>query len=214
MENSGRSTKENVMLRLPVKIRYTAIERYLREKYIGEVLKEEKKDGEEKEYAEVLAISLGKSEEENFDLALNLQLRTLTSFFKNKILRVRVHLAMTFDPDKQEVRISDYQLEGENNSWLINKFLQVMANTFLFSGFRKKMKYDFRPLIEDQVLDLNKKLQGDMEVYDGINISGNLSEFRIADLIPGQAHLLISVVIAGNTVIDIEKINFSEGKIS
>lgn len=200
--------KENVILNLPVKIKYKVLESFLRNELVGEVIRDDHSAKETSEYAEILALSLRKSNKENFDLALNLRVRTLTSFFKNKILRLSFHASLKFDNEKQEVSVQDYSLDGENRSWLMNQFIQVLANTFMYSSLKKKMKFNFKPLIEKHLEDLNEKLRDHLEVYDGISLSGNLHKFRVTEIIPGEDHLLVSVAVSGQTVVNVKEINF------
>lgn len=203
--------QENVVLRLPVKIGYKVIEGFLRNELVGEVVRDDHSDGDTTEYAEILALSLRKSPKENFDLLLMLRLRTLTSFFKNKIVRMSFHAALEFKSEEQEVFVKDYTLEGENRGWLMNKFIQVLANTFMYSSLKKKMKFNFQPVIEKKIAEINQKLSLGTDVFDGISLSGKIHGFRISGLIPGEDHLLVMVEASGNTVVDVKKINFPAG---
>lgn len=199
---------ENVILKLPVKINYKVLESFLRKELVGEVVRDDQSDGDTTEYAEILALSLRKSPEENFDLSLILRLRTLTSFFKNKIVRMSFHAALEFRTEEQEVFVKDYSLEGENRSWIMNKFIQVLANTFMYSSLKKKMKFNFQPLIEKKIAGINEQLSRGTEVFDGISLSGKIKDFKISEIIPGEDHLLVVVAASGNTVVNIKEINF------
>ncbi|MFD0976598.1 DUF4403 family protein [Salinimicrobium gaetbulicola] len=200
--------QENIVLRLPVKINYKVLEGFLRNELVGEVVRDDNSDGDTTEYAEIQALSLRKSPKENFDLALILRLKTLTSFFKNKIVRMSFHAALEFRTEDQEVFVKDYTLEGENRGWIMNKFIQVLANTFMYSSLKKKMKFNFQPLIEKKLAEVNQKLAKEAEVFDGISLTGKIQQFRISDIIPGEDHLLVMVAASGNTVVNVRDINF------
>ena len=200
--------QENVILRLPVKINYKVLEGFLRNELVGEVVSDDNSEGETTEYAEILALSLRKSPKENFDLAMNLRLKTLTSFFKNKIVRMSFHAALEFKPEEQEVYVKDYTLEGENRGWIMNKFIQVLANTFMYSSLKKRMKFNFRPLIESRLAEINSKLAQSFEVSEGISLTGRLQNFKISDIIPGEDHLLVMVAASANTVVNVKEIHF------
>lgn len=200
--------QENVILRLPVKIGYKVIEGYLRNELVGEVVRDDHSDEDTTEYAEILALSLRKSPKENFDLALMLRLRTLTSFFKNHIVRMSFHAALEFKSEEQEVFVKDYTLEGENRGWIMNKFIQVLANTFMYSSLKKRMKFNFKSLIENKVSEINGKLSQEAVVFKGISLSGKIQKFRISDLIPGEDHLLVMVEASGNTIVNVREIHF------
>lgn len=210
MEKS-QDSKENVTLKLPVKINYKVLESYLRNELVGEVIRDDHSDGDTTDFAEILALSLRKSPKENFDLSMILRLRTLTSFFKNKIVRMSFHAALEFKSQEQEVSVKDYTLEGENRSWVMNKFIQVLANTFMYSSLKKRMKFSFQSLIEKKIADINDKLAVGTEVFEGISLSGKIQHFRISGLIPGEDHLLVLVEVSANTLVNIKEINFQEG---
>ncbi len=198
--------QENIILRIPVKIPYKVVQDYLRRKFIGEVIAKEGEEGTE--YAEVLSLSLDKSHKEGFNLLLNFQIRTLTSFFKNKIIRVKMHAALQFNEADQEIFIENYSLEGENNSWLMNQFLQVLANSVMYSSFKKKMRFSFKELLQEQINNLNLKLKNHLEAYSGIFLNGFINEFKINDVIAGEDFLILSICGSGNILIDIENIDF------
>lgn len=200
--------KENVILNLPVKINYKVLEGYLRNELVGEVIRDDDSTKETTDYAEILALSLRKSNKDNFDLALHVRLKTLTSFFKNKIIRLSFHAAVQFENEMQQVSVKDYTLEGENRSWLMNQFIQVLANTFMYSSLKKKMKFNFKPLIEKQLSEINDKLNHHYEVYDGISLSGKLHNLKVTEIIPGEDHLLVSVSVSAHTVVNVKEIIF------
>lgn len=202
-ENQG-----NVMLRVPVRIRYKVVQDYLRQQFVGEIIKKEVKGEEETEYAEVLSLSLARSPEDNFGLVLHLQIRTLTSFFKNKIIRIKMHTSLQFNEADQEIFVDNYSLEGENNSWLMNKFLQVLANTFMYGSFRKKMRLNFKNLLLEQTNDLNQKLKSQFRVYSGIFLTGEIQQFKITEVILGKEFLVLSTSLKGNTIVDVENTGF------
>lgn len=196
--------QENVTLRIPVRIPYRVVQGYLRRQFIGEVIKKEGKNGEEKQYAEILALSLDKSPRENFNLMLHLQIRTMTSFYKNKIIRIKMHAALQFNEADQEIFVEDFSLEGENNSWLINQFLELLANSVMYSSFRKKMRFSFQELLQEQKNNLNLKLENQLEAYSGIFLDGFINQFKISDVIAGEDFLVLSVRGSGNILVDIE----------
>lgn len=206
MENIEKP-QENLVLNLPVKIGYKVLEAYLRKELVGEVVRDDHSEQETTEYAQILALSLRKSGKENFDLALILRIKTLTSFFKNKILRLNFHASLQFEKEKQEIFVNDYSLEGENRSWLMNKFIQVLANTFMYSSLKKKMRFDFSPVIEEQLKAINDKLESQFKVFEGIYVSGKLKDFRVTDIVPGEDYLLVSVATSASGVVNVKELN-------
>jgi hypothetical protein len=191
-----------------VRIRYKVVQDYLRQKFIGEVIKKEENGKEGTEYAEVLALSLNKSPGENSHMVLHLQIRTLTSFFKNKILRIKMLVSLQFNEDEQELFVDDFSLDGENNSWIVNKFLQVLTNTIMYSSFREKMRFSFKNLLQERSADLNQKLKDHLEAFSGIYLKGNIHQFKVNEIIPGKDFLVVSISLSGNIIVDIENSGF------
>lgn len=200
--------QENIVFKLPVKINYTVLEEFLQKKMIGEYISSANKKGEEKNYLEILDVRLQKSEKEGFDLALNIQFRNLTSFFRNKEGGILLHISLNYDEYLQEITVKDHALEGETNNWFMNKSLQALANTFMYGRMKEKMKFNFRPHIEKQLIAINKKLENNLEATEGIFISGNLNDFKVREIVPGNSFFLIAVEIDGYAFLDIKKIDF------
>lgn len=200
--------QENVMLRVPLRIRYKVVQDYLRQQFVGEVIKKEVKGEDDTEYAEVLSLSLGRSPGENSHLLLHLQVRTLTSFFKHKIIRIKMLVSLQFNEADQEIFVEDYSLEGENNSWIMNKFLQVVANTVMYGSFRKKMRFNFKELLQERTVDLNQKLRNHLEVHSGIFFTGQINRFKVNEVIYGEDFLVLSTSVSGNIIVDVQSANF------
>lgn len=207
MEATSPESRHNVILHLPVKISYKVLETYLQKKLLGKVLSKGQAGGGSSDTARIQNITLRRSQLEDFDLAVQLQLNLLTRFFRNKEIKMVVHLALAFREVDQEILIQRYRLDGENTGWFTNRLVESLINNFLYSKLRKKMRFDIRPLVAQKVEDINKKLKEGMEVADGINITGNLSEFRVEEVIPGQRTLLVAVNVLGNNVLNIQKID-------
>lgn len=199
---------DNIVFKLPVKIDYAVLEDFLQKKMIGENIGSTNKEGEENNYLEILDVSLQRSEKEDFDLALYIKFRNLTAFFKNKKGAFLLHISLEYNEPLQEITVKDHALEGETNNWLMDKSIQAMANTFFYGKMQEKMKFNFRPHIEKQLIAVNKKLENRLEAADGILISGNLNDFRVREVIPGNNFFLIAVEIDGYAFLDIKKIDF------
>jgi len=193
-------------IRLPISLEYTVVETYLRKKMIGETISSVAEDGKESIYAEILDLSLEKSQDEAYDLALELKLKALTTFFRNKEGKILLHLSLDFDQEAQLASVNNFQLEGNTKNWLLNKSLETMANTFMRGKIENKMKFDFRPEIEKHLRSMNEKLDNRLEVAEGIFLFGRLSTFKISEIIPQASRFLVLVNFEGNTLLDIKKI--------
>lgn len=197
---------DNIKLDLPVKISYHVLEDVLQAKLVGEQIGMEDSKGTVKNYVEVLGANLGKSQEQNFDLSLNLKLKTLTTFFKNKEVDLLVHIALSFDEVEQVLEVKEYELEGQSKSWFMDNSLETLANTLIYKKIKNKMRLDLKPHIEEQLGQVNKKLGEEMEAAPGVFLSGNVNILRVTEIIPGDTLLLILLEIGAYGFIDIKEI--------
>jgi len=207
-----RSSENNVIITLPVNLAYSAIENYLKENYTGEIIKDEKENGKVTSYAEILDMALEASPEEDYDIAVDVTFRNLTSIFRNKTGRILLHLSLYFNEPEQEISVSKFKLEGNSGSWLMDNAMEAMANTFLHKRIKTKMLFNFRPIIEKQLEDLNRKLDEPYEVNPGMNLYGNLKSFRIHRLVPKIRHFYLLLNIEADAVMDIDKLSFNTGE--
>jgi hypothetical protein len=206
MEKTDDLSQGLNFIRLPISIAYSVLETYLRKKMIGETISSEGEDGKVSTYAEILDLSLEKSQDEAYDLALALKFKTLSTFFRNKEGKILLHLSLDFDEEEQLVSVNNFELEGITKNWLLNKSLETMVNTFMHGKIKNKMKFDFRPEIEKQLRSINIKMDNQLEVAEGIFLFGRLNTFKISAIIPKASQFLVLVNFEGNTLLDIKKI--------
>ncbi|QED38016.1 DUF4403 family protein [Antarcticibacterium arcticum] len=203
------ASENDIHINLPVNISYAAINEFLRENVVGKLIEDEKDTGEVTTYAELLDMSIEQSPDEKYDLAVDVEFRTLTKLLRNKIGRVWLHVALEFDEAAQEVWVSDFKLDGNTDSWLMNNSLELMANKFMQGSIRNKMKYNFKAEIEKHLVELNAKMGDPYEVSNGINLFGRIEKMKVYGIIPKADKFLVLARIAANAVVDIEKLNFN-----
>ncbi|MDT0688048.1 DUF4403 family protein [Autumnicola psychrophila] len=206
-ENIKNFPQGKVIIALPVRAKYSALEELLRKKLIGEKIKKED-DGKITTYAEILDVAMERSLEEEYDFLLELKLRALTSLFRNKEGRLLVKLAIDFNEEDQVVTIRDYNLDGNTGNWLLNNFLESVANIFMYNKLKEKMRFELLPLIRKQLESINDKLQDRMEPKKGIFVLGDLENIRVRAIIPQEKHLLVKVDIEGMANVEIENLEF------
>lgn len=211
MQTESFSDQNNVILKLPVNISYTALAAYLRENARGEIIKVENENGKTTKYAEILDVSFEKSLEEDYDLVFDIKFKTLTTVFRNKQGRILMHAAVDFDEEAQVINVIGYKLNSVSNNWLMDNALEAMANKLIYTKLKKKMNFDFTPIIEKQVLEINEKIESS-QVKDGINLFGKIEDFKIAAIIPKSEHFLVVLDLKGNAVVDIDNLNFASSK--
>lgn len=207
MKRRQESAVGTISIKLPVNIDYSVIETVIRERMVGETIQVEKENGEVTKYAKILDVSLEKSPEEEYDLAVHLKLKTLTSFFSNKEASIFLQASINFDVEEQAISVKDYKLKVNSQSWLMNKSLQTVANTLFHNSLKSKMKFDFLPDIEKKLFAINEKLKNKFEVTEGVFLTGSIGKFKIIEIQPQVGHLRIMIEGDAKTVVDVKKIN-------
>ena len=207
MNKSNKESLNNIQLRIPVKLGYPVLTEALKAKMLGEHIKKEDEDGEDSNYAKILDIGVSGSELEAYDLAVRVKFKTLTTFFHGKIGEVIVHATLKLDREKQQVYVSDFKLLGGIKNKLVNGILHTLINSWMYKKMKEKLSFNFRPVIEEQLIDLNKKLIGSMEVKEGVTVSGYLDNFAIEEIVPVDKELIVSVSINGMAYLNLTKID-------
>lgn len=211
-ETIDSSSQNNVILSLPVNITYVALEQIIREKSRGEIIRVEKEDGKVTSYAQILDVSFQHSLKDNFDLVFDIELRILTTVFKNKVARMLLDVSVDYDEHEQVVRVKDYELDLKSGNWLMNNSLEAVANKFIYGKLKKKMMFDLKPEIDKRIQEINRKLEDPVEVMDGINLFGQVDSFSVGKIIPKPDHFLVLLNLNGNAVVDVEKLIFPKSK--
>ncbi len=200
--------ENNIQIILPVKIAYPVLENYLREKMVGEIITKEKRNGEKRNFAQILEISLYQSKLEKYDIALELEVQTLTSFWRNKHINLIFHATLEFNSELQQISISSYKLEAKSRSKLADKLLHGIFNTWLYKKLKKRMNFDFLPKISTHLEKFNERLSNQVEAVEGVHLSGSLQSIEIDSIQASEDHLHITLDIRGDTSIEIKKIKF------
>ncbi len=197
---------QNINLTVPVIISYTTLDKYLRQKSIGEIISKENSDGKKSNYAQILDMSMEKSELENFDLKLNITLQTLTSLFKNKKVTIYFHAALELDRELQHISLKDFEVDGKTQNWFADQLLETVVNRWMYDKLKKKMNIDLMPHIEEKVSSLNEDLENKLEAKEGVHLIGSLDKIEISNLKAGENELWISVTVAGTGMVELEKL--------
>lgn len=207
MEKASDPSKISNSLTLPVKIEYSVLQNLLRKKMIGEKISSEGKDGSATNYAEILNISIQRSVKDNYDLAVEIQFRNLTSFLMNKEGKFVLYAALDFDELLQQIQVIDFEIDGTSRNWLFNNTIETIANTFMREKIRNKMKVDFQPEIQKQLVNINKKLESGFDVADGIVVSGDMKFIKINEIILQEKQVIVLVQVEGQTLFNIQNIS-------
>ncbi|MCG9971928.1 DUF4403 family protein [Christiangramia crocea] len=206
MNDLDKISEANFNVTIPVKIGYPVLDNYLREKLVGEIISKENEEGKTSNYAQILDVSITKSELEDFDLCLHVNLQTLTSLFKNKQVRLLCHASLELDRENQKISLKDYEVDSKTSNWIANQLLEAVINKWMYSKLKQKMNFNFMPHIEEQMDALNEKLENKLEAKEGIHLIGSLDDLEISQFMAGENDLWISLNISANGVVEIEKI--------
>ena len=197
---------QNINITVPVIIGYAVLDKYLRQKLVGEIISKESNDGKKSNYAQVLDVSIGKSDSEAFDLCIEINLQTLTSFFKNKQVKIYFHAALELDRENQHISLKHYEIDGKTNNWLADQILEAVVNKWMYDKLKKKMNFNLLPHIEEKIGSLNEKLENKLEAKEGVHLIGSLDKFEISNLKAGENELWISVTVTGTGMVELEKL--------
>lgn len=197
---------QNINITIPVIIGYPVLDKYLREKLIGEIISKENSDGKKSNYAQILDVSMQKSEMEDFDLRLNITLQTLTSLFKNKQVKIFFHAALELDRNLQNISLKDFEVDGKTKNWFADQLLETVVNKWMYDKLKKKMNFNLMPHIEEKLGSLNEKLENKLEAKEGVHLIGSLNKLEISNLKAGENELWISVTVLGTGIVELEKL--------
>lgn len=198
---------QNINITVPVIIGYSVLDKYLRGKLVGEIISKENSEGEKSNYAQILDVSIDKSDAEGFDLCLDITMQTLTSLFKNKQVKILFHAALQLDRDLQHISLKDYEIDGKTENWLADKLLETVINNWMYEKLKKKMNFDLMPHIEEKLSSLNEKLESKLEAKEGVHLIGSLDKIEISNLKAGENELWISVTVTGTGIVELEKLD-------
>ena len=197
---------QNINITVPVIIGYSVLDKYLRQKLVGEIISKESSNGKTSNYAQVLDVAISKSEAEGYDLCLEINLQTLTSLFKNKQVKIYFHAALELDRENQHISLKDYEIDGKTKNWLADQLLETVVNKWMYDKLKKKMNFNFMPQIEEKLGSLNEKLENKLEAKEGVHLIGSLDNLEISNLKAGENELWISVSVTGTGMVELEKL--------
>lgn len=197
----------NLKILFPVTIKYTVLEKALQERFVGEIIKTTDDEGNESNYAQVLGLSLFKSEEAEYDLGLEVTLQTLTKLFKNKELSAIINLSMNLDKSAQVLNIDEFHADATSGSWLIQKGFEAILNNWMHQKLKDKMNLKFQDKLDEQMQEINEKLAKQIEATNGVYFTGNLDHMEIAELNFQDESLVVIMDIVGRTELEIKKID-------
>lgn len=208
MNEGNENLDQNINITLPVIVGYQVIDTYLKEKLVGEIIDSSNKRGVKSNYARVLNVSIEKSNVQGFDLLINISLKTLTSIFKNRQVRLFFHAALELDQEQQQVYLKDFEVDGRTKNWFSDRILETIVNNWMYERLKNKMKVDLLPLIKEKVAAFNQDFENKLEAKEGVHLLGSLDMVKISGIAARPSEFWILVTIKGTGFIELSKLEF------
>lgn len=206
MNYDQEPTNQDIALSIPIKISFIALKNYLNKEFVGKTISRNNSNGKEINYFKILDIDIDKSDTEPYNLELRVKLETLTTFYNKRVLEISVQTLVKMDVNSQRIYIETYKIDSTGKSWIANKMLESIVNTFIYRKIIKNFNIELVPLINEKLIELNEKLASQVEVKNGISIIGALNSLTITHFEVKQNAMWVIINIKGWGIIDIENL--------
>lgn len=206
MSTGKYSVQNGIGLTLPIFMTYDVLAGHLREKMKGEIIHKENDKGKIIKYAEIRNIDLVKSVVPEFDLLITINLKTLTLLYRHKDLDIDIKTKLKFDNEQQKISVDFFEIDSRGGGWLADQVLESIVNNLMNDKLKKKLTFDLRPQISQQLSSINKKWMNDFVPRQGVHIKGEVEKLNIRDLATKEDGLWVFLDINGWTVVEIVEI--------
>jgi len=197
---------QHIVAKIPIVISYGALQQLLNEKLAGEIIKKEGARGKDTKFAEIVDLTIRKSQNLDFDIEISLQLKSLLLLYKHKRFSLKIDATISVEEKLQKILIKDYEIDSKGLNIIGDNILESFANKFLHGKMIEKMQLDLVPKLKEQLFDINEKLSNRIEAQKGTFVSGNLENLSIIDIQAKPNHLWILIGLNGWGVIEISEI--------
>lgn len=204
MDDNEIPISNDISITIPVKINFTAIENFLIEKFAGEIISKVDTKGKEIKYAKIIDIKIAKSNSEKYNIEIIIKLQTLTFLYRNRELNITISAELILNVDKQKLFVANYKIDSKGKSWFTDQMLKSILNTFIYQKIIKKLAFDLKPIVKDNLNSINTKLASNFELKEGISLIGSLEDLNISHIKLKDDHLWVLINIKGWGIINIE----------
>jgi len=208
MDSKEKKTDQDISIALPLKISFSAVEKFLEKQLVGKTISKKDAHNIELKYFKILDLKITNSNDALYNLELTLNLQTLTRLYHNKEIQFSVLTNLKLDAAAQQLYIEAYKTSSKGGSWIINNLTTSLINTFIYRHLLKKLNIDLRPLVKQKLISINNKLASKLETSKGISILGEIHSFTIDHLEVKADELWLIINSMGWCVIDIDDLDF------
>lgn len=207
MNHIQEPSHQDISLSLPIKMGFKALTNFLNTSFAGHSIGKTNSRGKEVNYFKIHHIDAEPSNLEGFDMELIVNLETLTTLYKHRELQISVYVSMKLDVSSQKIYIDAYKMDSEGQGWIADHLLKSVLNNFIYDRIINDLNIELRPLIDEKLVELNKKLAANFEINSGISILGAIQTVNISHFEIKNDTIWIIINIKGWGVIDVENLD-------
>ncbi|WP_179022431.1 DUF4403 family protein [Winogradskyella forsetii] len=208
MDDTEIPVSEEISMTIPIKVNFIAIESYLIEKFVGEIISKENTKGKEIKYAKIVDIKIAKSSSDQYNIEIVVKLQTLTFLYRNKELSITTSAELQLDVKNQKLFVAKYKIDSKGKNRFTDQVLKSILNTFIYQKIIKKLAFDLKPLVKDNLNSINTKLASNLELSEGVSLIGSLENLAISHMKLKDDHLWVLIKINGWGIINIDNFKF------
>lgn len=207
MITRSNTSNQDISITLPLRIDFVAIENLLKKKFIDTNISKTDNKGKKTNYFKILNLNLAESQTKPYNLALHINLQTLTFLFHKKELELTVRAFLKFDVETQKLYVETYRINTSGESWLANHILDSVLNTFIYKKIIQSLSVELMPIIKEKIDLVNTKLSAKFETTKGISILGQIENFTISHIEIKKEEVWVFINTIGWCVIAIEDLD-------
>jgi hypothetical protein len=196
-------TTNNVSLNLPINMPYSYLDKIVKDKVTGMVIKGKSKKGKEKKYGKIEGIEIYGSKESQYDIVLGLKTKIYRTIFKKEKVPVYIHAKLDYDTTAKTLIVKDFLLDSKTESGLYNLSLETIANKLAYSKIISKLQFDIDSVLSEQKVIANKLLNDQIEITEGVKLSGIVDNLTIKQMIAQPNGLFCLFILNGNAKVEV-----------
>lgn len=194
-------SSSNIELNLPINMPYSYLDKMAKEKVNGMVIKGKKKNRKEKKYGKIEDVEIYGSKESQYDVVVGLNMKIYRTIFKREEVPVYFHAKLDFDTTNKKLVVKKYLLDSKTENGLYNISLEAIANKLAYSKIISSLQFDIDSVLNEQKAIANKLLNEQIDIAEGIKLSGIIGSLEIQQIIAQPNRLFCLFTLKGNAKI-------------